>query len=92
MFWLGLLAVPLIIAGSFLGLAMGMAGICLDSGNMEHPVPAMNLCVFSCGAIVTPAVVLVSLWVFLATLSERVTSPPLTLLGSIYHPPNVLAA
>ena len=90
--WVGLAAIPFVIAASFLGLVIGMVGICLDSDGMNHPVPAMNLCVFFCGAIVAPAVVLVSLWVFLATLSEQASSLPPSLLRSIFHPPNALAA
>lgn len=93
--WLGLAAVPLVVVSSFLGLLLGVTGLCVGIDDMVRPGHAdhaMALCLFFCGATLAPAMLLVFLWIVLATLFERAESPPLLPLGPIFHPPVALPA
>ena len=93
--WLGLAAVPLVVVSSFLGLLLGITGLCVGIDDMARPGHAdhaMTLCLFFCGAILAPAMLLVFLWIALATLLLRGESAPSLPLGSIFHPPVALPA
>lgn len=90
--WLGLIAIPLVILSSFLGLLIGIAGLCVGAGNMDGHAPTLTLCLFFCGAIAPTAILVSALWIVVATLPHWVTSAPAPPLGSIFRPPIALAA
>jgi hypothetical protein len=92
MLLLGLAAVPLVIAASFLGLVMGVAGLCVGDDGMGHATHAMRLCVFFCGAVMAPAFLLIPLWIVLAALPEQGTASPASILRPIFHPPTPIPA
>ena len=89
---LGLVAVPLVIAASFLGLLIGITGLCVGADDMHRPEHPVTLCLFFCGAIVAPVVLLVPLWPAVAALVEQEASPPFSAPRSIFHPPTVIPA
>ncbi len=90
--WLGFAAVPLVIAASFLGLLIGIAGLCIGADGMGHTDSMTTLCVFFCGVIAPTAVLLAVLLSVLAALPERRHSIPLSPPRSIFHPPTALPA
>lgn len=90
--WLGLAAVPFVVASSFLGLLVGVSGLCAGVDDMAHPDHAVTLCLFFCGAIAAPVVAIVPLFILLATLVERVGSPPFNVLAGIFRPPRLSPA
>lgn len=90
--WLGLAAVPFIIASSILGLPIGLTGLCVAPGAMDDSHPTLTLCLFFCGALVGPAMLLVALWLVFATPWRHMASVPLSPPRSIFHPPLALAA
>ncbi len=90
--WLGLAAIPLVIAASLLGLLMGVTGLCVGLDDMQRTDHPMTLCLFFCGAIVTPVALLIALLIVLAALYDRTRSLPVSAPASIFHPPTALAA
>lgn len=84
---LGFAVVPLVIAASFLGLLIGIAGLCMGADQMASATPSMGLCVFFCGLIVAPTLLLVVLWIAFGSLFERTHSLPLSIPLPIFHPP-----
>ena len=89
--WLGLAAIPFVIAASFLGLLIGIAGLCIGGDGMAHSDSMTPLCVFFCGVIAPTAVLLAVLWRVVAALPERRHCIPLSPPRSIFHPPTALA-
>lgn len=90
--WFGLAAIPLVIVASFLGLLIGITGLCIGTDHMSGNGPSMTLCLFFCGAIFAPVVLLAALWIIVASLSEKVKSLPVSPPGSIFHPPTAVPA
>ncbi len=90
--WLGMAAIPLVIVASFLGLLIGIAGLCIGADGMAHPDSMITLCVFFCGVIAPTAVLLAVLWIVLGALPERRHSILLSPLRSIFHPPTASLA
>ncbi len=85
--WLGLAVVPLIVAASFLGLLIGITGLCVGADDMHRPDHPITLCLFFCGVLAAPVVVIVPIWIVLAALCEQVNSRPSPVLASIFRPP-----
>ena len=90
--WLGLAAVPLVIAASFLGLLIGITGLCMGADDMARADHPMTLCLFFCGAVVVSVTSLVFLWIVFALPFDQVESFPRSAPTPIFHPPTVLAA
>ena len=89
---LGLVAVPLVIAASFLGLLLGTTGLCIGADDMHRTDHPITLCLFFCGAVVVSVTSLVFPWTVLALPFDQVESFPLSAPTPIFHPPTVLAA
>ncbi|MBI3077578.1 MAG: hypothetical protein HYY85_11455 [Deltaproteobacteria bacterium] len=93
---LGLAAVPVMIAVSFLGLLIGITGLCIGADNMGRPDPAppdsaAPLCFFFCGAITATAVLFLPIGTIPEGLSERGDFLPIASPRFIFHPPTALA-
>jgi|SRR3990170_1929504 len=93
--WLGLAVVPLVIVSSFLGVLVGITGLCIgldDMAGLGHPDHVVTLCLFFCGAVVPTVILLASFWLVLGTLVGRRISVPLPLMASFFRPPRPLPA
>ena len=90
--WVGVASLPLVIAASFLGLLIGIAGLCTGADGMAHPDTMTTLCVFFCGVITPTAAPVLALWIISAAFLQERYSVPLSSPAAIFHPPKVLAA